>query len=103
MKAQSNSRIEMMQRNAGQAEAMLKLLANGNRLMVLCHLVKGGKSVGQLAEMVGLSHSALSQHLARMRAAGLVEADRHGQEVFYRISDPNAEALLSTLYLIYCK
>lgn len=99
----SPSRIDMMQRNAGQAEAMLKLLANANRLMVLCHLVKGGKTVGQLADLVGLSDSALSQHLAKMRAAGLVKADRHGQEMFYRISDPNAEALLSTLYLIYCK
>ena len=103
MKTQSHPRIDQMQRNAGQAEAMLKLLANARRLMILCHLVKGGKSVGQLADLVGLSHSALSQHLAKMRALGMVEATRHGQEVYYRISDPNAEALLSTLYLIYCK
>lgn len=92
-----------MQRNAAKAEAMLKLLANAKRLMILCYLVKGEKSVGQLAALVGLSHSAISQHLAKMRDQELVEADKQGQMVFYRISNPEVEAILSTLYLIYCK
>lgn len=82
---------------------MLKLLANAKRLMILCHLVKGEKSVGQLSELVDLSQSALSQHLARMRASGLVEADKKGQMVYYRIGNPEVEAILSTLYLVYCK
>ncbi|HEU5047578.1 MAG TPA: metalloregulator ArsR/SmtB family transcription factor [Rickettsiales bacterium] len=95
--------MEAMQRNAAKAEAMLKLLANAKRLMILCHLVKGEKSVGQLVEIIGLSQSALSQHLARMRDQGLVEADKQGQMVFYRICNPEVEAILSTLYLIYCR
>jgi DNA-binding transcriptional ArsR family regulator len=97
------SSLEVMQRNAAKAEAMLKLLANANRLMILCHLVKGEKSVGELAELVGLSSSALSQHLGKMRGQGLVEPDKHGQMVYYRIANPEVEAILSTLYLIYCK
>ncbi len=95
--------LEVMQHNAAEAEAMLKLLANAKRLMILCHLVKGEKSVGILADLVGLSHSALSQHLAKMRGLGLVEADKRGQMVYYRISNPEVEAILATLYLIYCK
>ena len=97
------SSLEVMQRNAAKAEAMLKLLANAKRLMILCHLVKGEKSVGQLADLVGLSPSALSQHLAKMRDLKMVEADKQGQMVYYRISNPEVEAILSTLYLIYCK
>lgn len=95
--------IEVMARNASKAEALLKLLANAKRLMILCHLVKGQKSVGQLADLVGLSSSALSQHLAKMRDLKIVEADKQGQLVYYRISNPEVEAILSTLYLIYCK
>jgi DNA-binding transcriptional ArsR family regulator len=98
-----HSSLEVMQRNAAKAEAMLKLLANAKRLMILCHLVKGEKSVGQLADLVELSHSALSQHLGKMRDQGLVEADKQGQMVYYRIANPEVEAILSTLYLIYCK
>lgn len=97
------SSLEVMQRNAAKAEAMLKLLANAKRLMILCHLVKGRKSVGQLADLVGLSSSALSQHLAKMRGLDLVESDKQGQMVYYHISNPEVEAILSTLYLIYCK
>lgn len=95
--------LEVMKRNASKAEAMLKLLANGKRLMILCSIVKEEKSVGQLAELVGLSQSALSQHLAKMREQGLVEAEKRGKAVYYRISNPEVEAILSTLYLIYCK
>jgi DNA-binding transcriptional ArsR family regulator len=97
------SNVEVMQRSAAKAEAMLKLLANAKRLMILCHLVKGEKSVGQLSDLVGLSQSALSQHLAKMRDLKMVERDKQGQMVYYRISNPQAEAILSTLYLIYCK
>lgn len=98
-----NSSIEVMKRNAAKAEAMLKLLANGKRLMILCNIVKEAKSVGELVELVGLSQSAVSQHLAKMRAQGLVEADKRGKAVYYRISNVEVEAILSTLYLIYCK
>lgn len=99
----SHPSLIVMQRNAAKAEAMLKLLANAKRLMVLCHLVKGEKSVGQLADIVNLSQSALSQHLAKMREQELVIADKRGQMVYYRIGSPEVEAILSTLYLVYCK
>ena len=98
-----NSPLLTMQRNAAKAEGMLKQLANAKRLMILCSLVGGEKSVGELAEIVGLSSSALSQHLAKMREAELVDAEKRGQMVYYRISSMEAQSLLSTLYLIYCK
>lgn len=97
------SSIVVMQRNAAKAEALLKLLANANRLMILCHLVKGPQSVGALANLVGLSHSALSQHLARMRQLNIVQTHKEGQTVVYRICNPEVEAILGTLYLIFCK
>lgn len=95
--------IKQMQKNAALAEALLKQLANANRLMVLCHLVSGEKTVGELAEAVGLSQSALSQHLAKLREAGLVESDKRGLSVYYRICSMEAQALLSVLHLIYCR
>jgi ArsR family transcriptional regulator len=95
--------IKQMQKNAAQAEALLKQLANANRLMVLCHLVSGEKTVSELAEAIGLSQSALSQHLAKLREAGLVESDKRGLSVYYRICSMEAQALLSVLHLIYCR
>lgn len=92
-----------MQKNSAQAEALLKQLANASRLMVLCNLVSGEKTVGQLSETVGLSQSALSQHLAKLREAGLVSSDKRGLMVYYRICSMEAQALLSVLYLIYCR
>lgn len=92
-----------MQRSAAQAEGLLKQLANASRLMVLCHLVAGEKTVGQLAEVVGLSHSALSQHLSKLKDAGLVTSDKRGLMVYYRICSIEAQALLSVLHLIYCR
>ncbi len=93
----------MKQKNAAAAELLLKQLANANRLMVLCRLVSGEKTVGELAESVGLSSSALSQHLAKLRASGLVTFDKRGLSVYYRICSMEAQALLSVLYLIYCR
>jgi len=97
------SSFEVMQRSAVQAEAMLKLLANARRLMILCYLVKGEKSVGELAQALDLSSSALSQHLAKMRDLKMVRPRKQGKMVYYSISNPEVEAILSTLYLIYCK
>jgi ArsR family transcriptional regulator len=95
--------IKQMQKNATQAEELLKQLANANRLMALCHLVSGEKTAGELAEAIGLSQSALSQHLARLREAGLVESDKRGLMVYYRICSMEAQTLLSVLHLIYCR
>jgi ArsR family transcriptional regulator len=78
-------------------------LANPRRLLLLCKLVELDRTpVGDLAREVGLSQSALSQHLARLRDEGLVTFDRAGQTLFYRIADRRVEALLGTLYQLYC-
>jgi ArsR family transcriptional regulator, virulence genes transcriptional regulator len=89
---------------ATMVAALLKAVANQRRLMVLCKLVECGElTVGDLAAEVGLSQSALSQHLARMRGEGLLGFRRDGQTLWYRIADPRVEALFGTLYDLYCK
>lgn len=89
---------------AGEVADMLKAIGNRRRLMVLCKLVEHGeRTVTDLAGDVGLSQSALSQHLSRMREEGLLSFRRESQTLWYRIADPRAEALLSTLYQLYCK
>jgi DNA-binding transcriptional ArsR family regulator len=91
------------ERKACEAAALLKLLANENRLLILCRLVLARElSVNELAEAVGLSQSALSQHLAKMREDGLLATRREAQTVFYRIADPNAARVLALLKSIYC-
>lgn len=83
---------------------MLKAIGNTRRLMVLCRLAEHGeRTVGDLAADVGLSQSALSQHLAKMRDEGLVAFRRESQTLWYRIADPRVEALLSALYRLYCQ
>ncbi len=80
----------------------LGLLSNANRLMVLCHLLEGERSVGALQAQLELSQSALSQHLARLRDAGMVATRRDRQTIFYRIADPRVHKMIEALYLIYC-
>jgi len=92
-----------MKSHAAEAAAMLKELANPARLLILCQLIDGERSVGELCRAIDLSQSAVSQHLARLREAGLVDTDKRGQMVYYRLCNMEAHALLSTLYLIYCK
>jgi DNA-binding transcriptional ArsR family regulator len=99
----TNKSTQAMKRNATKAEALLKLMANAKRLMILCHLSREEMTVNELVKLVGLSQSALSQHLAKMRLDDLVAGEKRGQSVYYRIAKPEVEALLSTLYLIYCR
>jgi len=83
---------------------ILRALANERRLMILCKLVESGEAnVTSLAEAVGLSQSALSQHLAKMRDEELVTYRRDSQTLWYRIADPRVEELLSTLHRLYCR
>jgi len=89
---------------AGQVADLLRTLANDRRLLILCRLVECGEAtVGQLADDVELSQSALSQHLARMREEGLVVFRRESQSLWYRIADPRVEDLLATLHRLYCR
>ncbi len=94
--------IADMESKAEEAARLLATLAHGKRLMALCHLLQGEKSVGQLAVLAGLSPTALSQHLGRMRDLGLVETRREGQSIFYRLASPEVVAILETLYRLFC-
>lgn len=90
-------------KQAEEAAAMLRAMANECRLLVLCHLsVSGELNVGQLADRVGLSQSALSQHLAKLREQGLVSTRKEAQTVYYRLCDPKAEELLALLHDLFC-
>lgn len=89
---------------AGSVAELLKAIGNARRLMILCKLVEHGElRVGDLAREVGLSQSACSQHLGRMRDENLVVGRRESQTLWYRISDARTETLLATLYQLYCK
>lgn len=87
---------------AGEAAALLKALAHEARLLVLCQLLEGEHSAGALQEASGLSQSALSQHLAKLREEGLVATRREAQTIFYRLADPKVERVLDTLAALYC-
>lgn len=96
--------IAALQQKCAGVAATLRLLANERRLLALCHIAQAGElSVGALGELVGLSQSALSQHLALLRADGVVVARREGPVLYYRLADPRIEALLAALYKIYCE
>lgn len=93
---------EEMAGHAEEAAEVLKSIANPNRLMILCSLIEGEKTVGAINEQVPLSQSALSQHLARLRAENLVSTRKEGQTVHYSVSDGRIVELMSHLYELYC-
>ena len=87
---------------AGKASELMKTLGHKDRLMVLCHLSSGEKSVGELAGLLDIPQSPLSQHLARMRKEALVATRREAQTIFYSIASPEAARLVQLLHEIYC-
>lgn len=91
-----------MRAHAAEAARLLKTLANDKRLMLLCLLVEGESSVGELNARVDLSQSALSQHLAVLREEGLVNTRREAQTIYYALAPGPAERLIATLHDIYC-
>jgi DNA-binding transcriptional ArsR family regulator len=91
-----------MEARAEEVSALLTLMANPKRLLILCRLAEGERSVGALAAAVGLSQSALSQHLARLREAGVVATRREGQSIFYRLADERVRAVMDALYAVFC-
>jgi DNA-binding transcriptional ArsR family regulator len=94
---------QFMSEAAAQAAAMLRLVGNEQRLLVLCLLIEHGEmTVGALLEQVSLSQSALSQHLARMREEGLVTFRREAQTLHYRLDNPDVERLIAALKSIFC-
>lgn len=93
---------EELAAHAGEAERLLKALSNRNRLMVLCLLIDGELSVGELLKRIPLSQSALSQHLATLRRDGLVQTRRESQTVFYSLAGDKAARVVSLLHDMYC-
>ena len=95
--------VAALREKADHVAGRLALVANAKRLLILCELVKGERSVGALQEAVGLGQSALSQHLARLRDARMVDTRREGQTIHYRISDPDLRLLMAALYEAFCR
>lgn len=102
MDARSVPSLAALETKAEEVSRVLDAMANPKRLLVLCALLDGEESVGALAEGVGLSSAALSQHLGKMRALGLVETRRDGQTIYYRLASAQVRVLLETLYRLYC-
>ena len=90
-----------LEEQSEKASALLKALANEKRLMIVCILCKGEKNVGELEQFIGLSQSALSQHLARLRRDGIVDTRREAQTIYYSIKDKTVPKLLECLAQIY--
>jgi DNA-binding transcriptional ArsR family regulator len=98
----ANFDITRFEASAAEAAKLLRALGNERRLMILCQLTDGERSVGELRPLVGLSQSALSQHLAVLREEGIVATRREAQSIWYRISDPAAIKVVATLAEIFC-
>jgi len=91
-----------LESHADEAATLLRAMSNRSRLLVLCHLVPGERSVGELQGVVGLAQSALSQHLAVLRRLKLVTTRRESQTIYYRLTGGAAAAILQTLHKLYC-
>lgn len=91
-----------LRRSAGKASALLKAMSNPSRLMILCQLAEGEKTVSALEKLVGLSQSGLSQHLAVLRHKGIVATRRQAQSIYYSLASHEARAIMVTLYRVFC-
>lgn len=98
----SDEAIGAISAKAEEVAATLDAMANPKRLLVMCTLLKGESSVGDLAEIVDLTPAALSQHLGKMRALRLVATRRDGQTIYYSLASTQVKAVLETLYRVYC-
>ena len=97
----SHRELVELEASANSAAQLMKLLSSEQRLILLCRLIEGECSVGELAAHVGLAQSAASQHLAKLRAEGIVATRREGQTIYYRISDAKAVKVIDTLCDLY--
>lgn len=95
--------VNRMREHAPAAASLMSALGNESRLMVLCALTQGPRSVGELNEVVPLSQSALSQQLGKLRDRGLVTTRRESQTIYYSLAPGPAERIIATLHDIYCR
>ena len=87
---------------AAKASELMRTLGHKDRLMILCHLISGEKSVGELAGLLEIPQSPLSQHLARMRKENLVTTRREAQSIYYSIASTEAERMVELMHELYC-
>lgn len=99
---QDDEQLDAMSEKAKLATAMMKALSHEGRLMILCYLAHGEKSVTELEEILSLRQPAVSQQLARLRAEGIIEARRDGKAIYYSIQDARAQKMMETVYDLYC-
>ena len=95
--------IEAMQEQASKATSLLSAMCNEKRLMILCQLIDGERSVNELVELLGAAQSTISQHLGLLRRQGLITARHDGQTRFYSLAGNDARAILGTLQSLYCE
>ena len=95
-------RVDAMKKQAGKAHRLLASMANEKRLLILCQLIDGERSVNEIAELLGARQSTISQHLALLRKDGFVAARREGQTQFYALKGDDARSVIETLYTLYC-
>jgi DNA-binding transcriptional ArsR family regulator len=94
--------LKQMAQSADRASRLMKTLGHRDRLMILCHLADGEKSVGQIADLLEISQSPLSQHLSRMRKEELVDTRREAQTIYYSLKSGEASKIVEVLYELFC-
>lgn len=97
------ARLAELEANARRAAPLLKAMSNPARLVILCQLAEGERSVGELEEVVGISQSGISQHLAVLRRERVVATRRDKQTVYYSLASADVVALMATLHRVFCK
>ena len=98
----TRAQVARLRGSAVRVTDLLKAMANPSRLMILCQLAEGEKSVGQMESVVGLSQSALSQHLAVLRKKRIVATRREAQSIFYTLASKEVEEIMASLYRVFC-
>ncbi len=103
MNDSSEITLDDMIRSAGAASDFLRAIAHPQRLLILCQLSRGERPVGELAGLLGMRQSTLSQHLARLKGDGLLAARREGTSVFYSLARTDVLPVIEALYAVFCK
>ena len=95
--------LEKMARSANLASNFLKAIGHDGRLMILCHLVTGEKSVTELEDLLSARQAAVSQQLSRLRLEGLIEPRREGKSIYYRLTDDRSKQIMEVVYDLFCR
>ncbi len=102
-KFEDDAELDEMAENAKRATDFLKALAHEARLMILCYLASGEKSVKELEDLLSLRQPTVSQQLARLRIEGFIDARRDGKMIYYSLVDPRAQTMVEQIYEMFCK